>query len=307
VVCEPLLPHPAWLAGKGGRPSRYCMRDVADAIRYLTHNGPVWRALPADFPPAWTVYYWAAKWQADGSTEAMHGQLRDQVRQVAGRKAAPTAAIIDSQSGVAGYAGRDAGWLAGRDATSTADAATGGQALAHFETGLQATHQPGIPSHTVVLGHSYGSLVVGEAAAHDGLHTGDIIFVGSPGVGVNNVAQLGMPSAHAWAGANVHDPVPQLPPSNPLTALGNDNAGHFGNNPATSAFGAQVFNANHDPSRSFSGLDLSAHSAYWDANSDSLKNMARIVDGQYSGVTMQNPPTLSPLPDPGPIVGPGVI
>lgn len=193
------------------------------------------------------------------------------------------------------------------DVTSTADAVTGGQALAHFETGLQATHQPGIPGHTVVLGHSYGSLVVGEAAAHDGLHTGDIIFVGSPGVSVNNVAQLGMSSAHVWAGANVHDPVPQLPPFNPFTALGNDNAGHFGNNPATSAFGGQVFNASHDPSRSFSGLDLSAHSAYWDANSDSLKNMARIVDGQYSGVTLQDPPALSPLPDPGPIVGPGVI
>jgi len=40
AVCEPLLPHPAWLAGKGGRPSGYCMRDVADGIRYLTHNGP---------------------------------------------------------------------------------------------------------------------------------------------------------------------------------------------------------------------------------------------------------------------------
>jgi transposase len=98
AVCEPLLPHPAWLAGKGGRPSRYCMRDVVNGIRYLTHNGPVWRALPADFPPAWTVYYWAAKWQASGATEAMHGQLRERVRQVAGRSAAPTAAVIDSQS-----------------------------------------------------------------------------------------------------------------------------------------------------------------------------------------------------------------
>ena len=98
AVCEPLLPHPAWLAGKGGRPSAYCMRDVVDGIRYLTHNGPVWRALPADFPPAWTVYYWAGKWQADGSAETMHDQLRDRVREVAGRQAAPTAAIIDSQS-----------------------------------------------------------------------------------------------------------------------------------------------------------------------------------------------------------------
>jgi len=96
--CEPLLPSPAWLGGKGGRPSRYCMRDVVDGIRYLTHNGPVWRALPADFPPAWTVYYWAAKWQADGSAEAMHDQLRDRVRLAAGRQRLPTAAIIDSQS-----------------------------------------------------------------------------------------------------------------------------------------------------------------------------------------------------------------
>ena len=98
AVCEPFLPHPAWLAGKGGRPSRYCMRDVADGIRYLTHNGPVWRALPADFPPAWTIYYWVAKWQAGGSTQTMHDQLRDRVRQAAGRNRAPSAAIIDSQS-----------------------------------------------------------------------------------------------------------------------------------------------------------------------------------------------------------------
>jgi len=98
AVCEPQLPHPAWLAGKGGRPSGYCMRDVADGIRYLTHNGPVRRALPADFPPAWTVYYWAAKWQADGSTETMHDQLRERVRLLADRKPEPTAAIIDSQS-----------------------------------------------------------------------------------------------------------------------------------------------------------------------------------------------------------------
>jgi transposase len=74
------------------------MRDVVDSIRYLTHNGPVRRALPADFPPAWTIYYWAAKWQASGAIQTMHGQLRDRVRQVAGRAAAPTAAIIDSQS-----------------------------------------------------------------------------------------------------------------------------------------------------------------------------------------------------------------
>jgi transposase len=92
------------------------MRDVVDGIRYLTHNGPVWRALPADFPPAWTVYYWAAKWQADGSVETMHGQLRDRVRQAAGRTIAPTAAIIDSQSVKAAdeVAGASRGYDAGK-------------------------------------------------------------------------------------------------------------------------------------------------------------------------------------------------
>jgi transposase len=98
AVCEPLLPAPAWLAGRGGRPARWCMRDVVDAIRYLTHNGPVWRALPVDFPPAGTVYWWADKWQADRSTEKMHADLRERVRLAAGRSRQPSAAVIDSQS-----------------------------------------------------------------------------------------------------------------------------------------------------------------------------------------------------------------
>ena len=75
AVCELLLPAPAWLACRGGRPASHCMRDIVDAIRYLTHNGPVWRALPADFPLAGTVYWWLDKWQADGSVEHMHDDL----------------------------------------------------------------------------------------------------------------------------------------------------------------------------------------------------------------------------------------
>jgi transposase len=115
AVCEPLLPAPAWLAGRGGRPATRCLRDIVDAIRYLTHNGPVWRALPAGFPPAWTVYWWADKWQADGSAERMHHDLRERVRLAAGRKARPSAAVIDSQSVkgsemiAAGRRGYDAG------------------------------------------------------------------------------------------------------------------------------------------------------------------------------------------------------
>jgi transposase len=121
AVCEPSLPAPAWLAGRGGRPAAYCMRDIVDAIRYLTHNGPVWRALPADFPPAWTVYYWAGKWAADGCTARMHDKLRERVRAAAGRDPAPTAAIIDSQSvkGSEMVARRDRGYDAAKKINGT--------------------------------------------------------------------------------------------------------------------------------------------------------------------------------------------
>ena len=178
------------------------------------------------------------------------------------------------------------------DTASTSDAVAGAKSLAQFQSGLQATHQAGVPAHTVVLGHSYGSLVVGEAAAHDGLHPNDIIVVGSPGVGVTHASQLGISPSHVWAGENVHDPVPLAPPADPITAVTNPHSDYFGENPASQPFGGQVFNAT-DGSPSFSGpdnLSFSAHSSYWDPNSDSLKNMAHIVDGQYGSVVAQPAP-----------------
>jgi transposase len=71
---------------------------VVDAIRYVTHNGCVWRALPADFPPWRTVYGIYQRWNARGATLALHDALRALARQAAGRNAEPTAAVIDSQS-----------------------------------------------------------------------------------------------------------------------------------------------------------------------------------------------------------------
>jgi transposase len=98
AVTEPTLPAPAWKQGKGGRPAAHCRRDVVDAIRYLVKEGICWRAMPADFPPWPTVYDMLDGWQESGATEAMHDELRRQCRIAAGRKPAPSAAIIDSQS-----------------------------------------------------------------------------------------------------------------------------------------------------------------------------------------------------------------
>jgi transposase len=84
AVCERCCPPRRGWPGTAAAPASWCMRDIVDAIRSLTHNGPVWRALSGDFPPAGTVYWWADKWQADGSAERMHDDLRDRVRAAAG-------------------------------------------------------------------------------------------------------------------------------------------------------------------------------------------------------------------------------
>jgi transposase len=98
ALLEPLLPAPASVHGRGGRPEAHHRRDIVDAIRYVTHNGCVWRALPCDFPPWRTVYGFYWRWNASGATSTLHDQLRTQVRLVAGPHPIPSAAIIDSQS-----------------------------------------------------------------------------------------------------------------------------------------------------------------------------------------------------------------
>ena len=111
----------AGVAGRaGGRPSRHCM--VTSSMRSATSRttGRCGGAA-RDFPPAWTVYWWAGKWEADGSTARMHHDLRGQVRAAAGRTPQPTAAIIDSQSvkGSEMVARRDRGYDAGKKINGT--------------------------------------------------------------------------------------------------------------------------------------------------------------------------------------------
>jgi transposase len=83
---------------RGGRPPVHSRRDIVDAIRYVAHNGGVWRALPADFPPWKTVHDYHTRWAADGTVTGIHDALRAQVRAADGRAAEPTAALVDSQS-----------------------------------------------------------------------------------------------------------------------------------------------------------------------------------------------------------------
>jgi putative transposase len=40
----------------GGRPRKHSMREVLDAIFYISRGGCAWRLLPHEFPP-WQTHY----------------------------------------------------------------------------------------------------------------------------------------------------------------------------------------------------------------------------------------------------------
>ncbi len=98
AAVRPLLPVPAWLKGRGGRPEGYCHRQLLDTIRYLVAGGISWRAMPADFPDWGRVYAFFRRRREHGLIAEVHDRLRGTVREREGREAEPTAGIIDAQS-----------------------------------------------------------------------------------------------------------------------------------------------------------------------------------------------------------------
>jgi transposase len=69
-----------------------------DAMKWIVWTGAPWRALPHDFPPWQIVYQQAMRWLAAGVFEAMVHDLRVLLRDFAGRKKHPSAAILDSRT-----------------------------------------------------------------------------------------------------------------------------------------------------------------------------------------------------------------
>ena len=96
---------------RGGRHRSVAMREVLNAIFYVLRSGCAWRLLPHDFPAWQTVYGYFNRWRQDGLWEQLNAALREAVREQEARAAAPTAAILDSQSvktsAVAGARGYD--------------------------------------------------------------------------------------------------------------------------------------------------------------------------------------------------------
>lgn len=147
----------------------------------------------------------------------------------------------------------------------------GAPALSDFMRGIEAA-QGDNDSHNTLMGHSYGSTLVGETAKgrDDGAPIADdVIAVGSPGMQVARGNELGVEADHVWGMASpaAEDQVPTV---GKIVGLGEDRVV-----PTDPDFGGNIMHS-----------DSPDHSGYWDGNSTSLQNQAAVISGRYDEVDL---------------------
>jgi hypothetical protein len=157
------------------------------------------------------------------------------------------------------------------EASFTDPATSGAGNLDAFQAGLRASHV-GDPSINTVIGHSYGSTLVG-AAASGGHHldANNIIAVGSPGMLVNHAGDLNLdPGGHVYATKALND----------VISLATDTT--LGPDPIGQSFGATDLMAAPGPSLDPYGIlpSVEAHSSYWSPGNVALRNMGAVIAGQ---------------------------
>lgn len=195
-------------------------------------------------------------------------------------------------------------WI-GYDAPSGADSAgvaaegmatAGGERLADTLDGLNAMRTDDF--HLTAIGHSYGSTTVAHAMTDDDPDVDDVILLGSPGAGdADSADDLGVGSGHVFVGTNSEDLVGRLGQTGWVSpaalgagvltgpfggAVAQMAGAGLGHNPAEDDFGAVRFQAESTSRGSLPNID--DHVKYYDHDSESLANMAHIVNGQYDEV-----------------------
>lgn len=102
ALIEPALS--AWRAPRlrrkvsSGSQAVHELREIVNAILYVSRTGCAWEYLPHDFPPFKTVYGYFAAWRDDGTVERIHDLLRRRLRRSRGRAEEPSAVAVDSQT-----------------------------------------------------------------------------------------------------------------------------------------------------------------------------------------------------------------
>jgi hypothetical protein len=137
-----------------------------------------------------------------------------------------------------------------------------------FESGMRASHV-GAPSVDTVIGHSYGSTVLG-AAASGGHHldADNVIAVGSPGVLVSHAGDLNLdPGAQVYAMRANHD------------VIGLAAGWTLGADPTAPMFGATRLETDPGPAGSAGLPSIAAHSSYWELGNKELDNFGAVIAG----------------------------
>ncbi|GAA3516161.1 hypothetical protein GCM10022220_65310 [Actinocatenispora rupis] len=148
-------------------------------------------------------------------------------------------------------------------------AAAGADALLRLVAGLVVLRPD---AALTLLGHSYGSVVIGRAAAYLPDQVRDIAVYGSPGMGVPDVARL-RTGARVWAARADGDWIRWVPG---VRVLG---FGH-GRQPTRARFGA----------RPFATAGVADHDHYLAPGTGSLADLAGIVVGCPPGVRPRDAP-----------------
>src|ERR1700683_1762395 len=76
----------------------YSLRAVFNGLRYIVRTGGQWRYMPNDLPPWPVVYQQTQRWIRARCFETMVEDLRMLLREFSGRKAQPTAMVLDSRT-----------------------------------------------------------------------------------------------------------------------------------------------------------------------------------------------------------------
>lgn len=160
-------------------------------------------------------------------------------------------------------------------------AENGGDRLADTFDGLNAMRSDDF--HLTAIGHSYGSTTTAHALTDHDVDVDDAVLVGSPGAGggVEHADELDV-NNDVWVGANSRDPVAALADNGWAGGWLAGGAG-LGNDPAEDDFGVNRFQA-EDVDRGDYIRTFPQHTSYFDHDSESLYNIARVVNGDYDEV-----------------------